>query len=207
MYIPRHFKPSDELAHEFLSHIESGHLVTNTNKGLISTLLPLIFDIEKNTFFGHIAKINEQSTLPTNQEALLISVINETYISPTWYASKEEHHKVVPTWNYMLVHAYGLVKFHSDPEWLLNQVTQLTNRFESKMAKPWRVEQASEDYLEGQLKAITGVEINLTRIEVSFKMSQNKTKADFEGVVQGLEEIGNGKVAQVIKDLRPEGKS
>ena len=207
MYIPRHFKPSDELSHEFLSQIESGHLVTNTDKGLISTLLPLIFDKEKNTFFGHIAKINEQSTLPTTQEALIISVINETYISPTWYASKEEHHKVVPTWNYMLVHAYGLVKFHNDSEWILNQVTQLTHRFESQMTKPWRVEQAPADYLQGQLKAITGVEVNLTRIEVSFKMSQNKTKADLNGVVQGLGKFGNKKVAQVINNLRPEGKN
>jgi transcriptional regulator len=110
MYIPRPFQPSDKAAQEFLSQIESGHLVSNTDKGLISTLLPLIYDQETNSLLGHVAKLNDQASLPTNQEALVISMLNETYISPNWYASKKEHHKVVPTWDYMMVHAYGYLE-------------------------------------------------------------------------------------------------
>ena len=90
MYIPKHFQPSDKAAQEFLSQIESGHLVSNTEKGLVSTLLPLIYDQETNSLLGHVAKLNVQASLPTNQEALVISMLNETYISPNWYASKEE---------------------------------------------------------------------------------------------------------------------
>ena len=206
MYIPRHFKPSDAAAQEFLGQIESGHLVTNTQKGLISTLLPLIYDKDRNTFFGHIAKPNEQAILATEQEALLISVLNESYISPTWYASKEEHHKVVPTWNYMLVNVYGHIQVHNDPQWILNQVTMLTNRFESSMPKPWSVSQAPADYLDGQLRAITGIEFKITRLEASFKMSQNKTTADLDGVTQGLDLLGKSGISDEINRSRPSEK-
>lgn len=206
MYIPRHFKPSDDEAQEFLSKVESGHLVTMTEQGLVSTLIPLIFNKNSNAFLGHISILNDQAKLSTENEALLISVINETYISPTWYASKEEHHKVVPTWDYMLVHAYGDLVIHKDPSWILGQVTELTNRFESNQPTPWKVSQAPSDYLEGQLKAIVGFELKLSRIEVSFKMSQNKTKADLDGVVAGLSQQGKNQIAEEINSLRPEDK-
>lgn len=206
MYIPRHFKPSDDEAQEFLSKVESGHLVTMTEQGLVSTLIPLIYDKNSNAFLGHISILNDQAKLSTENEALLISVINETYISPTWYASKEEHHKVVPTWDYMLVHAYGDLVIHKDPSWILGQVTELTNRFESNQPTPWKVSQAPSDYLEGQLKAIVGFELKLSRIEVSFKMSQNKTKADLDGVVAGLSQQGKNQIAEEINSLRPEDK-
>lgn len=206
MYIPRHFKPSDDEAQEFLSKVESGHLVTMTEQGLVSTLIPLIFNKNSNVFLGHISILNDQAKLSTENEALLISVINETYISPTWYASKEEHHKVVPTWDYMLVHAYGDLVIHKDPSWILGQVTELTNRFESNQPTPWKVSQAPSDYLEGQLKAIVGFELKLSRIEVSFKMSQNKTKADLDGVVAGLSQQGKNQIAEEINSLRPEDK-
>lgn len=206
MYIPRHFKPSDDEAQEFLSKVESGHLVTMTEQGLVSTLIPLIFDKNANAFLGHISILNDQAKPSTENEALLISVINETYISPTWYASKEEHHKVVPTWDYMLVHGYGDLVIHKDPSWILGQVTELTNRFEGNQPTPWKVNQAPSDYLEGQLKAIVGFELKLSRIEVSFKMSQNKTKADLDGVVAGLSQQGKNQIAEVINSLRPEDK-
>ena len=206
MYIPRHFKPSDDEAQVFLSKVESGHLVTVTEQGLVSTLIPLIFNKNSNAFLGHISILNDQAKLSTENEALLISVINETYISPTWYASKEEHHKVVPTWDYMLVHAYGDLVIHKDPSWILGQVTELTNRFESNQPTPWKVSQAPSDYLEGQLKAIVGFELKLSRIEVSFKMSQNKTKADLDGVVAGLSQQGKNQIAEEINSLRPEDK-
>lgn len=206
MYIPRHFQPGETAAQEFLSQIESGHLVTNSEKGLISTLLPLVYDSVSNSLLGHIAKLNEQCTLGTDQEALLISALNETYISPNWYASKELHHKVVPTWDYMMVHAYGQLLFHNDPDWLMNQVTRLTNRFESAQPQPWKIDQAPKDYVDGQIKAIVGVELKLSRIEVSFKMSQNKSEADLDGVIAGLTKAGKSSIAEAITSLRPTEK-
>ena len=204
MYIPRHFQPSDKAAQEFLSQIESGHLVSNTEKGLISTLLPLIYDKETNSLLGHAAKLSDQVSLPTNQEALVISMLNETYISPNWYASKEEHHKVVPTWDYMLVHAYGQLVIHNDPDWILNQVTRLTNHFEASQSKPWNVDQAPTDYVDGQIRAIVGIELKINRIEASFKMSQNKSKADLDGVIAGLQKADKVSISEAIDALRQE---
>ena len=201
MYIPRHFKASEKAAQEFLSHIESGHIVSNSEKGLISTLIPLIYNKETNAFLGHIAKQNDQASLATNQEALLISVLNETYISPNWYASKAEHHKVVPTWDYMLIHAYGELVIHNEADWILKQVTRLTNRFEKDQPKPWSIEQAPSDYVEGQIRAIVGIELKLSRIEVSFKMSQNKSEADLDGVIAGLTKAGKSAIAAEIEKL------
>ena len=204
MYIPKHFQPSDKAAQEFLSQIESGHLVSNTEKGLVSTLLPLIYDQETNSLLGHVAKLNIQASLPTNQEALVISMLNETYISPNWYASKEEHHKVVPTWDYMLVHAYGQLVIHNDPDWILNQVTRLTNHFEANQPKPWNVDQAPTDYVDGQIRAIVGIELKINRIEASFKMSQNKSKADLDGVIAGLQKADKVSISEAIDALRQE---
>ena len=204
MYIPRHFQPSDKAAQEFLSQIESGHLVSNTEKGLVSTLLPLIYDQETNSLLGHVAKLNVQASLPTNQDALVISMLNETYISPNWYASKEEHHKVVPTWDYMLVHAYGQLVIHNDPDWILNQVTRLTNHFEASQSKPWNVDQAPTDYVDGQIRAIVGIELKINRIEASFKMSQNKSKADLDGVIAGLQKADKVSISEAIDALRQE---
>ena len=206
MYIPRHFQPSDKAAQEFLSQIESGHLVSNTEKGLVSTLLPLIYDRETNSLLGHVSRLNDQASIPTNKESLVISMLNETYISPNWYASKEEHHRVVPTWDYMMVHAYGQLVIHYETDWILNQVTRLTNHFEANQPNPWNVDQAPTDYVDGQIRAIVGIELKINRIEASFKMSQNKSKADLDGVIAGLQKTGKVPISEAIDALRQEKK-
>ncbi len=206
MHTPIYFRPTDEQAQEFLRKIQSGHLVTNTEQGLLSTLIPLVFLPESQTFIGHIGRPNIQGKLSTNQEALLISCVNEAYISPNWYASKIEHGKVVPTLDYMMVHAYGHLTIHNDAEWLLNQVTQLTNRFEASFKNPWSVSDAPADYIAGLLNGITGVELKLTRIEASFKMSQNKSTADLDGLTAGLAAINKHEIADTINELRPAEK-
>jgi transcriptional regulator len=129
-------------------------------------------------------------------------MLNEAYISPNWYASKEEHHKVVPTWDYMMVHAYGQLVIHNDPDWILHQVTRLTNHFEVNQPKPWNVDQAPTDYVDGQIRAIVGVELKINRIEASFKMSQNKSKADLDGVIAGLQKAGKVSISEAIDALR-----
>lgn len=142
----------------------------------------------------------------TTQEALFISVPVDAYISPSWYASKQEHGKVVPTWDYMLAHVYGELVIHDDVDWLRQAVSDLTDSFEVGRAKPWKLEEAPDDYVAGQLRAIVGVELKVSRLEVSFKMSQNKTKEDLDGVIAGLRADNRMDAASEVEDLRPADK-
>ena len=206
MYIPRHYSIEDPAAQQFLENLKSGHLVTNTAQGMLSTMIPVTFDKTDRSIIGHVARGNSQWSEKTNQEALFISAPVDSYISPSWYASKQEHGKVVPTWDYMLAHVYGELIIHDDVDWLRKAVSNLTDSFEAGRAKPWKLDDAPEDYVAGQLRAIVGVELKVTRLEVSFKMSQNKTKDDLEGVIAGLRADNREDVANKIEDLRPEEK-
>jgi len=206
MYIPRHFSVEDPVAQQFLENLKSGHLVTNTAQGMLSTMIPVTFDKADRSIIGHVARGNSQWSEKTNQEALFISAPVDSYISPSWYASKQEHGKVVPTWDYMLAHVYGDLIIHDDVDWLRIAVSNLTDSFEAGRAKPWKLDDAPEDYVAGQLRAIVGVELKVTRLEVSFKMSQNKTKADLDGVIDGLRADNREDAASKVEDLRPRGK-
>jgi len=206
MYIPRHFSVEDPIAQQFLENIKSGHLVTNTSQGILSTMIPVTYSKSAKSILGHVARGNSQWSEKTNQEALFISVPVDAYISPSWYASKQEHGKVVPTWDYMLAHVYGDLIIHDDVEWLRKAVSDLTDSFEGDRTKPWKLEDAPEDYVAGQLRAIVGVELRITRLEVSFKMSQNKTKADLDGVISGLRADNREDAASKVEELRPEDK-
>ncbi|MEI7930919.1 MAG: FMN-binding negative transcriptional regulator [Actinomycetes bacterium] len=206
MYIPRHFAIDDSAALHFLENLKNGHLVTSTNEGILSTLIPVLFDKTSNSLIGHLARGNSQWSTPANLEALFISSTVDSYISPSWYVSKTEHGKVVPTWDYMLAHVYGDLVVHDDVVWLRKAVSDLTDSFEGSRTKPWKLDDAPEDYVNGQLRAIVGVELKVKRFEVSFKMSQNKTTADLDGVIAGLRIDGRIDVAEEVERLRPEGK-
>ena len=206
MYIPRHFSVTDEIAQEFLRKTSSGHLVTNTETGLLATFIPVHFRPSTNSLIGHLARGNEQWSKPAIKESLFIATSIDSYISPTWYASKKEHGNVVPTWDYMMAHIYGELSIHDDVEWLRSAVSELTNSFEGSRPKPWKLADAPEDYVAGQLRAIVGVELKVNRLEVSFKMSQNKTKEDLDGVIAGLRSDGKTSVADLVESMRPEDK-
>ncbi len=202
MYIPKHFAPTDEAAKVFLSTIDSAHLVTNTSEGLKSTFLPVIYQADSNVIVGHLSRGNDQWKLPSMGESLLIATTDDSYISPSWYATKQLTHKVVPTWDYLTAHVYGQLVIHDDVDWLRIQVTALSNKFESRREIPWKVEDAPEDYMQAQLRGIVGIELKITRIEVSFKMSQNKTPEDLDGVIAGLTADGNSAFAGKIRGLK-----
>lgn len=206
MYIPRHFSVEDPAAEQFLEDLKSGHLVTNTAQGMLATMIPVTFDKSLRSIFGHVARGNSQWSEKTNQEALFISSTVDAYISPGWYASKQEHGKVVPTWDYMLAHVYGELIIHDDVDWLRIAVSDLTDAFEAGREKPWKLNDAPDDYVAGQLRAIVGVELKVSRLEVSFKMSQNKTKEDLDGVIAGLRKNSADEVADKVENLRPEDK-
>jgi len=139
-------------------------------------------------------------------EALVIFSGHDAYITPAFYPSKTRDGKVVPTWNYVAVHAYGTLRFVSDPTLLRRHLEALTSHHESSRAQPWAVSDAPESYIDRMLGAIVGVEIEITRLEGKWKMSQNRSAEDVEGVIAGLEaseDAATREVAQVVRARRP----
>lgn len=190
MYTPPAFREDDPAT---LRAIMRGALlatlVTATAEGLVATPLPLFLDESEGpsgTLYGHMARANPQWTLAPAGEALAIFAGPDAYVTPSWYPSKREHGKVVPTWNYEAVHAYGPVEFFDDRERLRDAVTRLTDLYEKPRAEPWAVTDAPDSFIDAQLRGIVGLRMPVTRIEGKRKMSQNRPPADREGVVSGL---------------------
>ena len=125
----------------------------------------------------------------------------DAYVSPAWYATKREHGRVVPTWNYITAHAYGRLVIHDDPTWVEANVRRLTEHHEAARADPWSVDDAPEPYVAGQLRAIVGVEILIDRVEGKWKLSQNRSDADIAGTIEGLEGTGEREVSAAMRDL------
>jgi transcriptional regulator len=220
MYLPRHFTWTDRKQIEaFVDAAQSAHLVTFDGARPVATLLPVIWDRPESDgngagsgaagapadfgrLLGHIAIANPQwKSAAPGAGALAIVPGPQAYISPTWYEAKARHGRVVPTWNYEAVHLSGPVTFHQDPEWLRAFVTRLTRRHEAGRPHPWAVTDAPPEYIDGQLKAIVGVELTITAVEAKQKLSQNRSELDREGVVAGLhEEPGPGpaRIAELI---------
>jgi transcriptional regulator len=191
MYLPPHFK-IDELAaiHAAMRASRLATLVTATADGLIGTPLPLMLsegEGEYGTLYGHVARPNPQWKLPTIGEAMAIFTGPDAYVTPSWYVTKTEHGKVVPTWNYVAVHAYGSAEFFEDADRLLDVVTRLTALHESSREEAWEVSDAPADFIKAQLRGIVGVRMPITRIDAKKKMSQNRKLEDRAGVIAGLD--------------------
>src|SRR5919107_102674 len=198
MYTPAHFAAGPETVQDFLARPGAANLVTMTEQGLLATLVPLVFDPdvgEHGALQGHLARNNTQWSEPAVGEALAIIQGADAYVSPSWYASKAEHGRVVPTWNYTTAHIYGQLVIHDNPEWISNQVRRLTGVHEAEFEHPWSVDDAPERFIAGQLRAIVGVELVITRIEAKAKLSQNRPEADVDGVGAGLTARGQAGMA------------
>jgi transcriptional regulator len=135
---------------------------------------------------GHVARNNRQWKVPAVAEALIIARGPEAYISPAWYATKAEHGRVVPTWNYVTAQIHGRFVVHDDTDWVERNVRALVARHEGRRPEPWSVDDAPPEYVAGQLRAIVGVEVLITRIDAKLKLSQNRSKADVDGAIDGL---------------------
>ncbi|HKP39965.1 FMN-binding negative transcriptional regulator [Mycobacterium sp.] len=183
MYIPGKFARSDDETRAALTRAGFAHLVTHDSTGLIVTPLPLIYD--GNSLLGHVARANPHWHAD-GAESVAIFSGPHAYISPNLYATKADTGKVVPTWNYEVLHAYGRLVVHDDPDWVLNLVTALTNHHEKHRDQPWQVTDAPENYTRSQLRAIVGVELLIDRVEGKAKMSQNQPERNRAGVVAGL---------------------
>lgn len=187
VYTPPFNRWDDEVElRRFVADARVGWLVTSRSSAAPSaSLLPVIW--RDDTVVAHFAKANPHwREIEEDHPALLIITGPDAYISPSWYAAKQEHGKVVPTWNYSAVHLTGTARVQEDPEWLRAVVTDLTDRHEAGRDHPWQVDDAPEPYIEGQLRGIVGLELTVTGVEGKAKLSQNRSRADRDGVVTGL---------------------
>jgi len=211
VYVPRFnaLEDADEIR-RLVTTVGSAQLVTVADDGYpAATLLPVVWDADRLVL--HMARANQHwKAIRDGAPALAVVTGPEAYVSPAWYASKSEHGRVVPTWNYSAVHFTGRVALHHDPVWLLDAVTRLTDTHEQPRPEPWGVDDAPAVYVEKQLKAIVGIEFTIERVEAKAKLSQNKDDADFAGVVAGLRREGAGReheVADAMSQLRPNGQA
>lgn len=194
-----------------LAGVRAADLVTVTAQGPVATFLPLLYDPDPapgshGALLGHVARNNDQWRREAIGEALAIVHCADGYISPSYYAAKAEHGRVVPTWNYVTLHVYGTFIVHDDTAWLSDLVRRLTDRHEAGREHPWSVDDAPAEYVAGQLRAIVGVELRISRIEAKAKLSQNRSGADIDGVAAGLERDGAHLLADAVRRARPADK-
>ena len=185
MYVPAHFAMSPVEVAEMLSAITTVDLISTTPDGLTATFLPMLYDSAAGGLQGHVARNNPHWRF-AGAQSLAIAHGPDAYVSPSWYPSKAEHGRVVPTWNYVTAHVYGRLVVHDDVEWLRSLVSRLTARHEAGQPQPWSMSDGPAEYMAGQLRAIVGVELVIERIEAKSKLSQNKSVADQEGVRAAL---------------------
>jgi transcriptional regulator len=202
MYTPPFNREDDDAElRKFVADVRVGWLVTSrADSAPSASFLPIMW--RADTVVAHFAKANPHwRDIADDTTALLIVTGPDAYISPTWYAAKTEHGKVVPTWNYSAVHLTGTLRLHEESDWLRAAVTDLTHQHEGPRDQPWDVTDAPEAYIGAQLRGIVGVEMAVTRVEGKAKLSQNRSLADREGVIQGLREetrVGDHRVADAM---------
>lgn len=206
VYVPHFNRMDDADVSAFLDAIGTAELVTTGSDGYpVATLMPFLRDGDR--LLMHMARANPHwRSIESETPALAVVAGAQAYVSPGWYATKQEHGRVVPTWNYSAVHLTGRVTTHHDEAWLRDLVGRLTDRHEQHRADPWSVTDAPADYVRKQLRAIVGVELRVERVEAKAKLSQNRSDADRAGVVRGLEAdgaAGDVEVAAAMRRLEP----
>jgi transcriptional regulator len=186
LYVPRFNLMDPDDVRPFVHAVGTAQLVTVGDDGTPdATFLPVLW--EDDRLVGHLARANTHwRRIVDGSPALAIVTGPDAYVSPSWYATKAEHGKVVPTWNYSVVHLRGAVTVHDDPEWVRGLVTRLTDRHEQPRAEPWAVTDAPADYVDKNLRPIVGVELVVGSVEAKAKLSQNRSDEDRAGVVAGL---------------------
>jgi transcriptional regulator len=204
VYVPRFNALEDlEAIRAMVRAIGSAELVTVGEDGYpLATRLPVVWEDDRLVL--HAARANPHwRSIPAEGDVGALAIVTdaEAYVSPAWYASKAEHGRVVPTWNYSAVHIAGRVRRHEDPEWLRRAVTLLTAEHENRRAEPWAVTDAPPAYVDKQLRAIVGLELTIERVEGKAKLSQNRSEQDRAGVVRGLREEGGDREAAVADQM------
>jgi transcriptional regulator len=212
MYNPAHFEETRiDVIHDVMRNHPLATIIymndintnTGTSTGLVGNHIPLMIDTKRDvnhvngTLMGHVARANP-IWKNTNPDVLVIFQGAQAYITPSWYASKKEHGKVVPTWNYVVVHAHGKLRAIDDIQWLMQHLNIATDTHEASETHPWKVSDAPADFMASTVKAIVGIEINITRLECKWKVSQNRSNADRVGVADGLAIKGDHAMSALV---------
>ncbi|MHA3114400.1 FMN-binding negative transcriptional regulator [Acinetobacter sp. ANC 4193] len=206
MYIPADFEiPQIDIMHQLIKQRALGILFTHGMSGLDANHLPFELSTERSEFgvlHAHVSRNNPVwQEIKDGDEVLVVFQVGDAYISPQWYPSKQEHHQQVPTWNYMVVHAYGKVKIHDDERYVRGVVARLTRTHEATQAEPWKMSDAPKDYLEPMLKEIVGIEIKITKLQGKAKLGQNKEYRDVLGVANALTQIGQHAIGDAMHQI------
>ncbi len=203
MYVPQDFAESDPLVlREAARRIRAGQVITVGSEGPEASFIPLLISDDAGTVTGHLAKANGQwKRADSSISALVTWVGPDAYVSPSYYPSKHEHGKVVPTWNFITVQARGALSFHDDDRWKRRHVELLTEFHEGALPAPWSVDDAPSDFIDRLVKAIVGIELRVTSIEGKWKLSQNRPEPDIAGVISGLGSQGPGNAAVVAQEM------
>ena len=193
MYLPEHFRVEDRgRLFDVIRRHPLGLLILSGQRGLTADPVPFLVDESANVLRCHVARANPAwQAIEAGAQALVAFQGADHYVSPGWYPSKAEHHRVVPTWNYVSVQVSGAARTFHGPQRLLELVGALTTRNEAGRSEPWAVSDAPADFVEAQLRAIVGVEISIDRLEGKFKASQNRSAADRASVAAHLEAQGD----------------
>ena len=205
MYLPEQFaeRRLEELQ-RIMCDFPLGTIVTHTDQGLDANHIPFEMDAARGacgTLQGHIARANPLwKEVPNGAEVLVIFRGHQGYISPSWYPSKHETHRHVPTWNYEVVHAHGKLRIIDDEKFVAGVVARLTRRHEAAEPRPWRMRDAAPDYLDQMLKAIVGIEVEIVRLEGKRKLGQNRDVRDLEGAVGALRDRGRTELASAMSE-------
>lgn len=203
MYLPEHFaERRPEELQRILRDFPLGTLVTHTDQGLDANHIPFEIDAARGTYgtlLAHVARANPLwKVVPDGADVLVIFRGHHGYISPSWYPSKHETHRHVPTWNYEVVHAHGKLRIIDDEKFVAPLVARLTRKHEATELHPWKMRDAAPDYLEQMLKAIVGIEVEIVRLEGKRKLGQNRELRDVEGAVDALKERGQAGLAAMM---------
>lgn len=203
MYIPKHFdEPRIDVMQALIRDYPLATLVTLSATGLNANHIPLHLANDGSAYGslrGHVARSNPiLADLDKQTEVMAIFQSENAYVSPSWYATKQETGKVVPTWNYAAVHAYGTLKVIDDPAWIRLQLEALTAEHEANFPAPWAVSDAPLDFTERLIAQIVGIEIHLTRLQGKWKVSQNQPPENRNGVIKGLNESGKPEMAALV---------
>lgn len=203
MYTPQSFKEDRlDVLHPFIRSNPFGLLVSNGEDGPLATSIPFLL-IDDGSEFGmlhaHLARANPHWKSLDGQSVLVVFQGANSYISPSWYPSKDEHGKVVPTWNYIMIQARGQIRAVEDPSWLKQQITTLTKQQEDPRPDSWQVSDAPESYIDAEIKAIVGLEIKINLLEGKWKVSQNRNIQDRTGAADNLLIEGNTQMSDLIR--------
>ena len=205
MYLPKHFLVEDQaVLAQLISEYPLATIVANLDGHFEINHLPLMLSSDKTKLYGHVARMNPLVKVASGNNTSVTAIFNgpNAYVTPSWYPSKQESGKVVPTWNYAAVHAEGSIKLIEDAQWLRSHVSQMTNIHEPTYQSTWKLEDAPEEYVQMMLKAIIGIEIEISSLVGKFKLSQNRPAEDYEAVVEQLEKSPQEALQEMLKFMR-----